>query len=105
MVDYGCIRQLKPKERLFFMYSVGIRKAFNNAMWARSNWVTELDFFVAQPINYIEAVPFVIVSKGDFHKLRDPHIIENQWKEITFETLDNMHQEYLKKTEGERLQR
>ena len=84
------LRALNPREGVLFIYCCGVKRALHNAKWATIRWICDIDIYVAQPVNHINGVPFVIVSAGRFGDLRDPHIKEHQWKQISFDELCDM---------------
>ena len=90
------LRDLRPKEKLFFMFTIGVDKALHNARWAQrgalKSLLKELEIYIATDVNstHKQSIPFLLVSEGDLRKVRDPHITEHTWKMISINDLEKM---------------
>lgn len=92
------LRVLEVKERMFFMYTIGIDKAIHNASWAircHLNGVFDgLDIFMATDVTTpLHTIPFMLVSSGKLGLVSDPHIAEHKWKQISADELMELKNE------------
>lgn len=90
------MRQINLKSKLFFMFTIGVHKALHNANWAiRCNDIGALkglEIYIAIDVcqDYIHTIPIILVSTGDFYRIRDPHIKEHTWKKISMAELEHL---------------